>query len=103
MNEIPDWTFKGGSFRSGYGTNDIPSRWYKKKGRWRRDEIVPFGKATDDYRVKYYCCPECEDGKLLPEPERRVFGCERCGLLFSTFFGSLTEREDENRFILDNI
>ena len=39
--QLPDWTFRGGSFRSGFSTNDVPTKWTRRNGKWKRQEIVP--------------------------------------------------------------
>ncbi len=98
MSDPPEWTFQGGYFRSGLGANDVPSNWYKRKGKWIRNEIVPFGKASAEYRNRYYRCPECNDGVLIPERDQRLFDCSECSMQFTMFFGSLTEKPDENRY-----
>lgn len=86
---LPDWCYKGGFFRP--SLHCAPSKWYKKKGRWRREYVVPYGKASEEYREKYYRCPECES---LLEPswnKAYTFVCPNCSKIFRFGWGALYE------------
>ncbi len=95
--ELPDWTFRGGSFRSGFSTEDIPTAWSRRSGKWKREELVPYGKASPDYRRKYFICPECKKQLTLGNEEYR-FRCDDCGLEFKWSFGGLVEKIDGGRY-----
>lgn len=85
INESADWASLGGHYRSG----SRPTQWRKKQsGAWDRKELIPYGKASANYRDDYYRCPEC-DARLLPTNLRYRFGCEGCGLVFGTGWGGL--------------
>lgn len=89
MSDLPEWTMKGGSFRLGW----TPKPWYKKKtepkaGLWKRDEMVPYGKVDNDYRLKFYTCPECV-AALVPDEISYKYVCTKCGLLFDYGNGGL--------------
>jgi ribosomal protein L37AE/L43A len=96
--ELPEWTFRGGYFRPGISTNDVPTSWTGKTGRWKRDELVPYGKANDEYRKKFYLCPECDRSSLVPGEKEYTFVCASCQMEFGWSFGGLYEKEDENRY-----
>jgi len=86
---IPDWCYRGGSFRF----SGKPGKWFKKtsskyEGQWNKKELIPFGKATFDYRKEYYLCPEC-DGSLEPMQKEYRFVCPNCRLVFAWGFGGL--------------
>ncbi len=99
-DDLPDWTFRGGHFRSGFSTNDVPTKWTQKRGRWKRDELVPYGKATPEYRTQFYVCPECAPASLKPSDAQYEFVCEQCETQFKWSFGGLSEKLDtENRYV----
>ena len=101
--ELPEWTFRGGHFRSGFSTNDVPTAWSGKTGRWKRDELVPYGKASESYRKQFYLCPECGDGALVPGEKEYSFACNSCQMEFGWGFGGLYEKENAERYIPDDI
>lgn len=86
---IPSWCFLGETLR----LSDKPDKWYKKtsgnyEGQWNKKQLIPFGKATSEYREQYYLCPEC-DGELEPLQREYRFMCPNCCLVFAWGFGSL--------------
>lgn len=86
---IPGWCFSGGSFRAG---NNLV-KWKKKTsgnyvGQWNKNELVPYGKASPEYREEHYLCPEC-DGELEPMQKEYRFVCPNCRLIFSWGFGGI--------------
>lgn len=89
MSDLPEWIVRGGSFRLGYTRKP----WSKKKiepraGLWKRDELVPFGKADDGYRQKFYTCPECV-AVLVPSDIPYKFVCIQCNLILDFGNGGL--------------
>lgn len=87
--DLPEWTTKGGSFRSG----TQPWKWWQDpKGRWIRKEMMAFGKATSSYRARFYRCPVC-DKDLEPSETAYVFACPGCPRQFKYGFGQLIEKE----------
>lgn len=83
--ESAPWTSLGGHIRF----DREPTAWRKKAtGAWDRKELVPFGKATPEYRCKYYRCAECGHA-LQPTNIDYRFGCRNCGLVFGWGFGGL--------------
>lgn len=87
--KIPGWCYSGGIFRSG----NKPTRWLRKQsgtktGQWYRNEMVPYGKATPEYRQDFYLCPECE-GSLEPLEKEYRFVCPNCKLIYGWSFGGL--------------
>lgn len=88
-NKIPSWCYRGGSIRF----DNKPGDWFKKpsgnyEGQWNRKELITYGKANDEYRVKYYSCPECNN-QLLPIEQQYRFACSGCHLIFAYGFGGL--------------
>lgn len=100
MTDLPDWTKRGGYFRPHFRANDIPKPWTDLTGYWKREEMVPYGKASDEYRKEYFRCPECKESLTLGEEEYR-FECLPCHLVFGWSFGGLNERRSEQRYIPD--
>ncbi len=99
---IPAWAFSGGYIRFGFSTNDVPTKWTKRNGKWNRQELVPFGKATNEYRAKYYLCPKCNNPLELSETPY-CFECADCDSVFRFSFGGLGETlKDLGRFELDD-
>lgn len=98
-NEIlPEWTLRGGSFRSGFTTNDVPTKWTRRSGKWKRGELVPYGKATPQYCEQFYLCPECQKALEISETPYQ-FECLDCSLRFKFGFGGLSEVvEDDQRY-----
>ncbi len=94
MSKIPEWAFTGGYFRPGFSSNDVPKPWSQISGKWKREEMVPFGKASEEYRFQYFHCPECDTGRLKPLDKEYRFGCSNCPLRFGWGFGSLHEKYD---------
>lgn len=94
MSDLPEWTLRGGFFRPNFGTNDVPQPWARKKGRWKRDELVPYGKASEEYRKKYFTCPDCFSSLVIAAEEYR-FKCENCFMVFGWHFGGLLEHEQD--------
>lgn len=85
IDEGADWTALGGHIRF----RPEPTEWRRKSsGAWERKELVPYGRASPEYRSKYFRCPECNTA-LLPTNVRYRFGCCGCGLVFGTGFGGL--------------
>ena len=95
--ELPEWTFRGGHFRSGFSTNDIPTPWSRRTGKWKRDELVPYGKASEAYRKQFYLCPECDGVLLLPSEQEYTFNCGSCRIEFGWGFGGLYEKPSAER------
>ena len=87
MSELPEWTRRGGFFRSKFSTNDVPQPWTRKKGLWKRDELVPFGKASEEYRKKYFTCPDCSSSLKIAD-EEYPFADAALLKKLSTFFES---------------
>jgi len=95
---LPRWTMSGGFLRSGFSTNDVPTKWTRRSGKWTRGELVPYGKATLEYREQFYLCPECQKALEISETPYR-FECSDCGLKFNFSFGGLGEvAEDTGRY-----
>lgn len=85
IDERAAWTRLGGHIRFG----SEPTAWRRKaNGGWDRQELVPYGKATAEYRAKYFRCAECGEA-LLPTNMDYRFGCVNCGLVFGWSFGGL--------------
>ena len=100
--DLPEWTFRGGYFRAGFSSNDVPSAWTHQKGIWKRDELVPFGKASESYRQQFYTCPECDGASLLPTAEEYKFVCVSCSMEFGWGFGGLYEKESTQLYTPDD-
>ena len=88
-DDIPGWCFRGGIRL----TRDKPEKWRQNIsgdniGRWNKQLLIPFGRATPEYREKYYLCPEC-DGSLEPMLKEYRFVCPNCRLIFGWGFGCL--------------
>ena len=100
--EIPDWCFRGGSFRAGFSTEDVPASWIFKGDRWQRSDLVPFGKASLEYRERFYICSVCS-GKLLPSAAAYEFVCSECSEIYKWGWGGLRQKEEHSHFdsILD--
>ena len=101
MSELPEWTRRGGFFRSKFSTNDVPQPWTRKKGLWKRDELVPFGKASEEYRKKYFTCPDCSSSLKIADEEYQ-FKCENCYMAFGWHFGGLLEHGEDAGYPLDD-
>ena len=100
--ELPDWTFRGGHFRLNFSTNDVPTKWTRKNGKWTRNDLVPYGKATEEYREKFYLCPECQKPLQISETPYH-FECDDCRLDFNFSFGGLGESaKDSGRYDLSD-
>jgi ribosomal protein S27AE len=84
-DKVPSWCYRGGSFR----LDSKPGDWFKKtSGQWNKKELVPYGKANEEYQTKNYLCPEC-DNRLFPMDKQYRFHCSECQLIFAYGFGGL--------------
>ena len=88
---LPEWTMRGGHFRPNFSTLDVPTPWKNYTGLWKRDELVPYGKASALYRLQFYVCPEC-DVLLVPSEKEYQFRCIQCPLAFGWSWGGLYEK-----------
>lgn len=66
-----------------------PGSWRRSSnGQWKRGGLLPFGRVSDDYRVRLFTCAECGT-PLRPTTRRFYFGCVGCGLVFGFGWGEL--------------
>ena len=93
MDELPEWAFRGGHFRSNFSGEDVPTPWSHKTGEWKREEMVPYGKSSEEYRQRFYRCPDCEDSLLEPsETMEYRFVCKDCRAIYAWSWGGLHQR-----------
>ena len=92
---IPEWCYRGGYFRPPEHF-DKPTEWRKvktgkRKGKWVRYYVIPYGKANPEYRDKYYRCPECGNPLKPSTTTPYTFTCMGCGKTFKYGWGNLYE------------
>lgn len=83
--ELPRWTYLGG--RSLHGTG--PSPWREVGvGKFKRENMVPFGSATAIYRTRFFACAVC-GAELRPLNRDYYFACTKCRLVHGWGHGGL--------------